>query len=216
MNKVKDLLLPENFDFKEFISPEYTLKEQLIIAFCFSAIWFSFINGLKPLIAYIIKDHKWFNKILEQDWENMSKEDKEELPKEMTKEEFKDAYRDGWAEENLVMFQHFVGGLLCIPAVFGLFEDKRFASALACLGCLSETGWEFYDTVKLINEKFFTENGHEEVPRNHFWFVMLHHSAGMGLVIPLNLYYPNEYYYHIFGFNYQCTLYVIYFCGEYQ
>jgi len=34
-----------------------------------------------------------------------------------------------------------VGGFLCVPSVLNLC-DRPLANALACLGCLSETGWE--------------------------------------------------------------------------
>ena len=65
-----------------------------------------------------------------------------------------------WAEFTLVQIFHFINGALCIPAVFGLLKDKKLASALVCLGCSGETGWELSHLMTIFYRKYFEKNGH--------------------------------------------------------
>ena len=92
-----------------------------------------------------------------------------------------------------MIFQHYFGSVLCWPALFGWCEP-RLAQSLVCLGALSELGWEWQDLTERIYRRFFTKNGKIKEPNTIILLAALHHMIGL-LVIPMNLYYYDEYYY---------------------
>ena len=56
-----------------------------------------------------------------------------------------------------------VGGILCLPSVLGI-GDPSTAASLACLGILSEMGWEVEDFFMLFIKRFGLSNGKAKVP----------------------------------------------------
>jgi len=97
-----------------------------------------------------------------------------------------------------VLLQHFIGGLLCLPAVLGCsWLSPTAASALACHGALCEVGWEVQDFVVRLKERLFDgETGRKKNPLPFMAAVVLHHAFSQCLVLPLNLYYRDNGYYH--------------------
>ena len=89
--------------------------------------------------------------------------------------------------------QHYLGALLCWPALFGWCEP-RLGQALVCIGALSELGWEWQDLDERIYRRYFTENGKIKEPNMIFYLTIIHHTFGL-LILPMNLYYYDEYYY---------------------
>ena len=62
-----------------------------------------------------------------------------------------------------MIFQHFVGFLLCLPAIFNWVEPNTGA-ALACYGAILEMSFEWQDYVKRIYIHFHDENGDIKEP----------------------------------------------------
>jgi len=95
-----------------------------------------------------------------------------------------------------LMAQHFFGGMLCAPAIFGLGVPRAAAVALARHGALVELGWELQDTAQRLYERFFTAQGSKLHPNGMFFFLAMHHAMQWALVIPMNLYYSEVSGYH--------------------
>jgi len=97
-----------------------------------------------------------------------------------------------------VIAQHIVGGLLCVPSLIGgLGLSKATVTALACQGGLCETGWELQDTlVRVFQVLFGGELGQKFNPPPFLVLMLLHHTAAQCLVIPNNLEYRDNGYYH--------------------
>merc|ERR1712224_821883 len=55
--------------------------------------------------------------------------------------------------------QHFLGGMLCIPAIFGCGFSRETALLLARHGALIELGWEIQDTVERLWDRYTTPDG---------------------------------------------------------
>lgn len=105
-----------------------------------------------------------------------------------------------------VLVQHFVGGLLCLPSVLGLPIPIAASASLACHGALCEAGWEVMDTLHRwwslayggkFGRLFLTPDEVKKFAPLPFQILMLfHHSAGLMLVLPLNIWYRDNVYYH--------------------
>jgi hypothetical protein len=71
------------------------------------------------------------------------------------------------------------------------------AGALARHGALCEVGWEIQDVgVRLWEMTFGGELGRKKNPTPLLIMFAMHHSAALSLVLPLNVHYPENTYYH--------------------
>ena len=61
------------------------------------------------------------------------------IEKHWSKEEVIDKMMRDWPFNQVLMLQHTVGALLCVPSLIG-YGDEKWASSLACCGILSEVG----------------------------------------------------------------------------
>jgi hypothetical protein len=77
-----------------------------------------------------------------------------------------------------VLFQHGLGALLCVPAIFGLLPNWN-VHALARLGGLCEVGWEYWDVIDMLIARR---------PLAFFILLCIHHGCAQLIVIPANLY----------------------------
>lgn len=94
------------------------------------------------------------------------------------------------------IWQHGVGGMLCLPSILG-WGSPTLAGALARHGGLCEVGWEAQDTVcRACDRAFGGELGLLRNPPGLLAAFALHHSAAQSLVLPLNIRYPDNVYYH--------------------
>jgi len=66
--------------------------------------------------------------------------------------------------------------------------------SLACLGALSEVGWEWQDVLERLYRRLFTKEGKIFEPNTILFLVIMHHTLGL-TIIPLNLIYYDEIYY---------------------
>eukprot|EP00929_Paragymnodinium_shiwhaense_P016879 TRINITY_DN12556_c0_g1_i1.p1 TRINITY_DN12556_c0_g1~~TRINITY_DN12556_c0_g1_i1.p1 ORF type:complete len:335 (+),score=43.77 TRINITY_DN12556_c0_g1_i1:50-1054(+) len=98
-----------------------------------------------------------------------------------------------------IVLQHGVGGLLCVPSVCGLagYLPDGVAFALARHGGLCEVGWEIQDSItRLLEVAFGGARGREKNPPSFLLALALHHTCALCLVLPLNIYHPDNTYYH--------------------
>jgi len=95
-----------------------------------------------------------------------------------------------------ILCQHFIGGFLCAPAVFGLGVSRDVAYALARHGALCELGWEIQDTVERLWERHTHPEGRQLQPNAMLQFLFYHHAMQWTLIIPMNLYYSQLSGYH--------------------
>jgi hypothetical protein len=109
-----------------------------------------------------------------------------------------------------ILAQHGVGGLLCIPSVFNLAPylgvSAGVASTLACHGALCEAGWELQDTITRLYER--AKYGEKKQPLVLLIIIGMHHFMGMSMVIPMNLFYGSNQYYHELVFLLQFAAFV--------
>ena len=76
-----------------------------------------------------------------------------------------------WPDIIVITLQHATGAMFCVPSLLGL-EDASWASSLACLGCLSEAGWEVEHTAEM-------ENGKKKYPNLLVFIYLLHPNVNL-------------------------------------
>lgn len=95
----------------------------------------------------------------------------------------------------VILSQHGVGGGLCVPAAFGFLPS--IAPILARHGGLCEVGWEVQDYARRWWDILF--GGPKERARQPLAImiiVTLHHAMGTGLVVPMNVHFGENAFYH--------------------
>jgi hypothetical protein len=95
-----------------------------------------------------------------------------------------------------ILFQHGVGALLCVPAMLGLLSPE-VRVALALHGSLCEAGWELQDALCRVHA--VTLGGPDKRALNPpavLRFFAAHHVIGLGMVIPMNLLFRDNAFYH--------------------
>jgi hypothetical protein len=121
----------------------------------------------------------------------------------LTKEEaVENMMRDQWPDCIVIISQHAAGSMLCIPSLLGM-GDASWASSLACLGCLSEIGWELENTAEIVYKCFFTEHGEKKMPNLLVFLLLLHHSLASSLGLPMVIHYRNLWVFHQLVFDLQ-------------
>jgi hypothetical protein len=89
---------------------------------------------------------------------------------------------------------------LALPAVLG--DDSDTAASLACLGILSEMGWELSDLIDISFTRSLPD-GKERMPNSLFVIFAIHHSMSLTLGIPMVLKYRYLRELHLMTFNMQ-------------
>jgi len=199
-----DLILEEN----------PTTQDLITIVLGLAALWLISFAVAVPIIASMVKDKPWFRKASDNDYERSAKAILEKIGIRQTVDQYFVFFRYMWPLLQCVCFQHFVGGILCLPSLLGLLDEST-ASSLACLGILSEIGWEISDTLIWIHKRYFTENGKIKVPGALFIVIGLHHSLSSLLGIPMILNYRNSKTLHLICFEMQAASAVALFVKEY-
>jgi len=179
---------------------EGTLETQLALTCLWAAIWFLTIrragrNIFQPWIA---------SKPWKQRWLEMN--DKTKRKSFNVKLDPEDIFEFS-CEVLAIICQHALGGFLCLPSVLG-FEGP-VVQALACHGALCEAGWEFQDLLRRLYEvKLGTEKQKRMNPPRVLLIIAFHHAMGLGMVIPMNIAYGNNSYYHELVFLMQGAAFV--------
>lgn len=101
------------------------------------------------------------------------------------------------ASENTGGFMHFAAIFLCLPSLLGLGFSPSVAAALSCHSALCELGFEIQETVVRFRE--FASDDHVRQAKNPgdaLGIMVAHHLVTQWVVLPLNLYYHDNAYYH--------------------
>lgn len=96
-----------------------------------------------------------------------------------------------------ICVQHGIGGALCVASSFGIpFIPSHVAYAMARHGALCEAGWELQDALSRLLSFVFAKDGRKKNPPKFLVVVLLHHVMGLSMVIPMNLRYGDNTWYH--------------------
>ena len=158
-----------------------TLFWYVILDFIAAPLFITFINKMKSR-AHFIKIHRETNK-KDYDWD--FSDDNEAV--------------SVIAYTYTCTIQHLIGGICCLISGYGFSPllPTGIAHALARHGNLSELGWETKDTLLRVYEMLF--GGVVGRRKNPFKFILMmgiHHTSALCMVIPINLYYPDDTYFH--------------------
>ena len=103
---------------------------------------------------------------------------------------------------------------MCIPALLRI-GDPQVASTLACLGVLSEMGWEVQDLAEMLFVRAFYKNGHQIWPTSIVMVLMAHHSLTMVLGVPMIKFYGSSRILHWLCFDLEFAAFLGLSLGEY-
>ena len=122
-----------------------------------------------------------------------------------------------WPWLQVVCVQHAIGGLLCVPSLLNLLpHNESLASSLACLGIISEMGWEMQDLLTWIIKRYFTEHGKERVSLPWLTLIIAHHSLTTCLAVPLIMNYRHLKTLHWICFDLQFAACICLSAAEYS
>lgn len=92
-------------------------------------------------------------------------------------------------------FAHLVGAALCLPSVLGC--RGPVAAALACHGALCEAGFDLQDFLERMHAVTFGgKKGRDRNPTPILILATCHHSLSLSMVLPMNMLYASNVYYH--------------------
>jgi len=169
---------------------EPTASTLLHIAIFMAFFWGVFFAIANPIIAFIVREKQWLRTSSDREYE-LNREVYKALGLNFeSKDEYFEFNRGFWPNMQLIIFQHIIGGSLCLPSVLGLLDDST-SSSLACLGIMSEIGWEIQDIITMVYKRYFLPHGEILVPKALFTINLLHHSLATVLGVPLILRYRN-------------------------
>ena len=204
-------------DFNAKVFNENSSWYDLFTIACYLALgWMVFMETGRAAIYRLVGDKLWLKKAMQRDYEREGKKILETIGLEMTEEEYIKGRTKDWGWLQCVLFQHLIGGLLCIPSVFNLSSfTVADASSLACLSILSEMGWEIQDLIVMLYRRFCLEGGDKLVPVISLIIMPIHHSLTCGLGIPTILAYRNLKTLHWMCFDLQTATAISLFIAEY-
>ena len=108
---------------------------------------------LSALLGPLVHGKPWLVAAGERDYEHGGKELYKQLGMDLSSKQFVEQFISMWPWTVGVILQHLVGGMLCLPSIFNI-GDPQVAASLACLGILSEMGWEIQDLITWIYKRF--------------------------------------------------------------
>ena len=191
MNLLFNISAPNLNVIETIFNEDATVTDLLLLVSALAVFWFFVFYFAAATIRPLVYNKPWLIAAGERDYERGGKELYEKMGIPKTKPQFVEMFMDMWAWNQTMAIQHFLGGLVCLPAVvpgnFGLAPSV--ASSLACLGILSEMGWEWEDMLTWIYKRFATPHGKLRVPMGLLAVLAIHHSLTSILGIPVVLHY---------------------------
>ena len=169
----------------------------------FAVFWAIFFHIFSLVAKPILNGKSWLLAAGERFYARGGKEEYELMGLAQTKKDFLQAFIRTWPWMLAVATQHLIGGLLCVPSLVGGMMDQSTASSLACLGVLSEIGWEVEDTIMWLYTRYFTKDGKHKAPLSFLIFLIFHHSLTTVLGMPVILHYRHSKILHWLCFDLQ-------------
>ena len=140
-------------------------KQLVMTAVTLAFFWFGAFAVITGALARLIRDEpEWIRRASDRDYKRNGKEMAKLLGHDSSPETCRKNFIRLWPYTQALSIQHFVGGFLCIPSLFHLLPNNpSLASSLACLGILSELGWEIQDLATWIYRRYCTKGGKDTV-----------------------------------------------------
>jgi hypothetical protein len=174
------------------LNPDATVTEMLHLVLYLAVFWALFFYLFTVIVRPLVYGKPWLIAAGERFYARGGKEEAESFGFSTKKEEFIDHFMTNWPDIIAVSLQHLIGGLLCLPSLCGFWLDNGVATSLACLGVLSEMGWELEHTLMLLYKRYFTKGGKKKVSGIILIIVMFHHSLSTILGLPVILHYRDS------------------------
>lgn len=191
-----------------------TVTDLVTIALLAAIFWFLSFTIVIQILKPILSTKEWFLTAAKNDYHRSAKAMNEKLGMKQTEEEYVEFFKYQWPWLQCVCFQHFMGGALCLPSILGLVDNKT-GTSLACLGILSECGWEIEDMAVWLYKRYIAENGRQKVPFALLIILAMHHSLTMMLGLPAILVYGHVKTLHWICFELQAASSVALFVQEF-
>ncbi len=88
-----------------------------------------------------------------------------------------------------ILFQHGIGGSLCLPSILNWsWVSPEAKTALAVHGALCEVGWELQDLIyRYYKYNYGTTEQKASQPPAVLFFITLHHCLGLSMVLPMTM-----------------------------
>jgi hypothetical protein len=191
-----------------------TASEIFPIVIMFAVFWYTSFYVLKKIIRKLVHNKPWLLEAIERDYERSGKKIFADLKVNMTKEEVIQWGMNDWPRMQCIYLQHLVGSLFCIPSILGI-GDAKVSASLACLGVLSEMGWEVQDLAEMFFVRALCTNGKKIWPGGIVVLFLFHHSLTMVLGVPMIMFYRMNKDLHWLCFDLQFAAFVGLSLGEY-
>ncbi|KAL7522502.1 hypothetical protein ACHAWX_007188 [Stephanocyclus meneghinianus] len=183
-------------------NPTPTPHDLLVLVSSIALFWWVIFYLLHLTLHPFAQRQSWLRSAFGREYDRVGLAMCKALNVEWTKDRFIDIMMNDWPKMQGIYLQHFIGGALCLPAVFGLCDDST-SSSLACLGVLSEMGWELSDMADIFITRTTLPDGRERIPNNMLAIWMVHHSMTLTLGLPMVLKYRELRELHLLTFNLQ-------------
>jgi len=168
-----------------------SIYELIFVIAAIGVFWAIFFTVIPMFVTPFVYGKPWLKSACEREFERVSKEELAVLWGNPDKQGYVDIMMSSWAQHMCICTQHIVGGSLCLPSVLN-FMETDYASSLACLGLLSESGWEIQDLINLTYVRYFTKGGKGKVTYGMYIGTAIHHTLALVLGLPMCLNYKTN------------------------
>jgi len=202
---------------KSIFDEEPTIRQLVMLAVSFAFFWAVVFKLLTGIISYLIRDKpQWLLDAANRDYERGGRETAEAIGMDTSREACQHNFFRMWPWLQVVSVQHALGGLLCLPSLLNLSpHNPSVANSLACLGIISEMGWEIQDLITWIYKRYGTEHGKDVVQLPFLVIITMHHAMTTILAVPLIMNYRNLKTLHWICFELQFAAFVVLSFAEY-
>mmetsp|Transcript_1729 Transcript_1729/g.4043 ORF Transcript_1729/g.4043 Transcript_1729/m.4043 type:complete len:410 (-) Transcript_1729:421-1650(-) len=171
-----------------------TLVDLLKVVSLLAILIFALFSLFRPVLTSLangpLKKTMW--KVVDIEFNRPDKIEWQEVFGVTTKQEYYDRFVIGfWPDLMLIAIQHILGGLFAVPAVLGVGSfSTSVRSSLACLGIMTEMGWEIQDLCTMYFYRIFLgKEGEKKYPNVYVVLLSLHHSLTCVMGLPVILRY---------------------------
>ncbi|KAL7539031.1 hypothetical protein ACHAWF_006272 [Thalassiosira exigua] len=193
--------------------PDATPHDLLVLVSSLAVFWWAIFGALHKVLHPFAQRQQWLKQAMGREYDRVGMSMCKALNVGWTRERYIEITLNDWPKMQGIYLQHFVGGALCVPAVLGF--DDSWATSLACLGVLSEMGWELADVTDIFVTRSMTTDGKERVPNTMVFILMVHHSMTLTMGLPMVLKYRELKEMHQMTFNLQWAAAIAISMNEY-
>mmetsp|Transcript_913 Transcript_913/g.1312 ORF Transcript_913/g.1312 Transcript_913/m.1312 type:complete len:349 (-) Transcript_913:98-1144(-) len=195
--------LPTKLYSAAFPSPDESPSSQdlMILVSTIAVMWAAIFSVLHRYLHPYAMRQQWLTDAMGREYDRVGLSMCKALRVKWTRQRYTEIMLNDWPKMQGIYLQHFIGGALCLPAVLGYTDS--WAANLACLGVLSEMGWEMSDMADIVITRSTAIDGKERVPDTLVMIMSIHHSMTLTLGLPLVMKYRQLRTLHLLTFNLQ-------------